>query len=99
MPRPGEWEHGEKIRLVEIDVQLAVDRRTRAVNVRDIKKLPVGSPGEAHTHGLAHQRTRTITAGDVACLANLVSGCWRAQVRGDSSTLVRVAGEFGPALH
>ena len=65
----GERKDAEEVRLIQIDVQLAIHRRPGAFDVGDIKHLAVRTAREAGAERVAHDRARTIAAGEVRRLA------------------------------
>ena len=67
----GQREDSKEVGFVEVDVQLAVDRRTGRLDIGDVEDLAIGSAGKAGAEALAHQRARAVAPGDVGCLAIL----------------------------
>ena len=76
----GQREHGQEVGLVEVDVQLAVDRRARRLDVGDIEDLPVGRRRESRRRSpVAHDRAGAVAAGEVGGLAGLLGPAGLAQ--------------------
>ncbi len=69
---PGQGKDGQKIGLVEVDVQLAVERRAGGLDIGDVEDLSIGAAGKACPDRLAHERARAVAAGDVARLADFL---------------------------
>lgn len=65
-PIIGQRKDGQKISLVEIDVEFTIDCRTCSFDVRDVENLRISSAGETCADGLAYNRTRAVAAGDIA---------------------------------
>ena len=93
----GQREDGQEVGLVEIDVQLAVQRRAGRVDVGDVEHLPVGAARKAGADPLAHRRARAVAAGEIGGLAGALA-VRPAQPGDDPIALVAEAGELGPAL-
>src|SRR5689334_6182232 len=74
-----EREDGEKIGIVEIDMQFAVRCRTGGVDISDIEQLPVGPTGEAAADDVADARAGAVAADDIACFAVLLIAIRTAQ--------------------
>ena len=68
-----EREDRQKIGLVEVDVQFAVDRRAGRHDIGDIEKLIVRPAWKPGAHRFANLRARSVAAGDVDGLAPLVA--------------------------
>ncbi len=68
----GQREDRNEIGLVEIDVQLAVERGSFGVDVGDVEELPVGAAGKAGADGLPHLRACAVAAGEIARLDDRV---------------------------
>jgi hypothetical protein len=83
----GQGKDRQEIGLVEIDVQLAVDRWARRFNIGDIEDLPIGASGEAGADRLAYSRVGAVAADDVVRFADFLPTCW-----------ARKAGNHLPAL-
>jgi len=97
-PGAGQREHGEEVRLVEVDVQLAVDRWAAALDVGHVEDLPVGTPRKAGAERLAHQRARPVAAGEIACGAALLHTRGGAQPRHELLALLGEADKLGAPL-
>src|SRR5262249_18554963 len=95
---PSQRKHRQEIGLVEIDVELTVDRRASRLDIGDIEDLPIRTSREACADRVAHNRVGPITAGDVARLAGFLPAIWAAQAGNDPLALLREAGQFGLAL-
>jgi hypothetical protein len=68
-PLPGQGEDRQDIGLVEIGVQLAIDRRAGRFDIGDIEELAIGASGKVRADRLARGRADAVTAGNVARLA------------------------------
>ena len=49
-----QWEHREKVRLIEVHVQFAIERRAAGLHISHIENLLVGPAGKSGVQGLAH---------------------------------------------
>src|SRR6202161_218048 len=58
-------EHSEKVRLIEVDVQFGVHGQAGGLDVRNIEKVVVGSPGESRAKHLPDPRAGAIAAGEI----------------------------------
>ena len=97
-PLAGHGKDAQEVGFVEIGVQPAIDRRAGRFDVGHIEDLTISSAGISHAHRLAHDRTGTIAAGDVARLAGLLMAFGSAQPCADAIALVAEADQFGPSL-
>ena len=91
-------EDGEKIGLVEVGVQFAVNGRSRGRNVGDIKQLAVGSPGESGAHRVAHLRSRAVAAGDIRGLNRLALAVGPAKLRDHPTAILPESDELRSPL-
>ena len=90
-----EGENREKVGLVEIDVQLAVDRRARRLNVGDIEHLLIGSARKSRSYRLANKGTRAIASGDIARSASFFVAVRATQTRNNVVAIFAEANQFG----
>src|SRR5579863_6362007 len=89
----------EEIGLIEVDVQLTVERRTCSFDIGDIKHLSVGATDEPRADDLAHARTRAVAPGHKGRLAPLLLAGCAAQPRNDAASSLRVAEQLGASLY
>ncbi|MNN24149.1 hypothetical protein D3C81_1375690 [compost metagenome] len=50
----GQGKHGEEVRFIQIQVQLAVHRRAAGLDVGDVENLLIGAAGKTGVEGFAH---------------------------------------------
>src|SRR5262245_65791368 len=55
-PLSGQRKHSEKVSLLEIGMEFAVNRRPGSLDVRDIEQVPIGAAWKPGAHRLAHDR-------------------------------------------
>ena len=84
-----------EIGLFEINMEFAVYREARGLDIRDIEEVTVGAAWESHAHRLAHHRAHAIASSDESCLASLFLGARSAQTRDDVSIFITVAEKLG----
>ena len=61
----GERKNSEEVGFIQVDMKLAIHRRTRGFYIGDIEDLPVGATRKLCAHHLSHARAGPIAAGDV----------------------------------
>src|SRR4051794_38692966 len=83
--------YGKEVGLLEIDMELTVNRRAGGLNIRDIEKVTIGAARISHAHCLAHDRVHAIAPGNVGCLADLFPAVSSAQTRDDAAAFFRRA--------
>ncbi|MND83052.1 hypothetical protein D3C80_748990 [compost metagenome] len=67
----GQREHGKKVCFVQVHMQLAIKRRTCAVDIGNIEHLLIGAAGKADAQDLAHRRTGAVATGQVVRFTDL----------------------------
>jgi hypothetical protein len=94
----GQGEHAEEVGFVEVDVQLTVERGSSCLNIGYIEQLPVGSTGKPRAKGLANQRARPVTTGEVGRLADFLVAITAPQLRDDAIGFLVVPEQLCTAL-
>ncbi len=94
----GQWKHREKIRLVQVQMQLAIQRRAAGRDIGDVENLLIGAAGEVGVEGFAHHRTGAVATGQIAGLTDFLPAIGQAQMGGDGVAGVREAVQRGIAL-
>ncbi|MNT49992.1 hypothetical protein D3C72_1868830 [compost metagenome] len=95
----GQREYRQKIRLVQIHMQFAIERRAAGLDVGDIEHLLVGTAGKTGVEGLAHDRTGAVATGQVAGLTGFLLTVGQAQRGADAVIGLLETFEFGVAFH
>src|SRR6266550_334788 len=72
MPVSFEWKEREKIRVIELEIDLAVYRRSMGFDVGDIEQLGVSPAGESNIQRFTNRRMRTVAACDVNGLTDFL---------------------------
>ena len=90
----GQREHREEVGLVEIDMQLAIDRRAFRLDVGDVEHLPIGPARKRRADRRTHHRAGAVAAGDVVSLAVFLLPVCIAQLGGDAAQSVAEADQL-----
>ena len=96
--RAGKRKDAKQVRLVEIDVQLAIERCAAAFDIGNVEDVPVRPSRKAATERLTHQRARAIATREIKGLAVVRVPISRAQLRAHAPAAVGESGELGAPL-
>ncbi|VVO38608.1 hypothetical protein PS718_05587 [Pseudomonas fluorescens] len=68
----GQWKHCEKVRFVQIQMQLTIHRRAAGLDIRHIENLLISATGETGVEVFAHHRPRPVCTCQIAGLADFL---------------------------
>src|SRR5436853_3598439 len=94
----GQWKYRQEISLLEVNVELAIDRGAARLDIRDVEQLTVGAARISGPHCLTHNRVDSIAPCDIICLAHFLAAVRSPQPRGNTIALFPVADQLGLAL-
>ncbi len=95
MAFPFQRENRQEVGLVEIDMQLAVKSRSRAVHIGDIKHLLIGPARKAGADALSDERTGSVTPGEITDFEGFFRSARASDRGGDMVAVIAEPKKFG----